>query len=570
MAEKGFGVKEVNLIGASGTPTITSPNNLNLNANNVAISTNVSIGGTLSVTGNVSVGGTLTYEDVTNIDSVGIITARSVIQAGAGLTVVGVSTFNDDVHLGLYNVGNPKIHFDESGDLLWFKKQNAGGSSTKLGLGGGISYDHLQLQQTYTGGGQSEITAYNSNILISAVSAEKNITLQSTNDITLANGVYPFIKCEENSSSDQSVTLYYGQTGSTPYANPKLQTTNTGITVTGDVGAGTFTGSGASLTTLNASQLTSGTIPDARFPSTLPAVSGANLTNIAAPVEAPVANFTITSSGSSAYRISGGGLEPTANNPDIYLIRGQKYRFNNTTGSNHPFQFRLTSSGSAYTDGITGDQNGVQFFTPDNTTPSKLFYICTLHSAMVGNIYVRGANGGNENVGVTTFSSNILTPQQVGCAVRLSSNFSHPGSVSFNSGTSWVMPFDTEVWDIGSNFNTSNYTFTAPITGRYLCCYTIQYEDITNWVWTYFYPVVTGTGGTNNVDASNNAGIVFSDAAGTGVSGNASTTAKYQTFTNTIVINLTAGQAVRMGARGTISATIKGSDETQWTMQLLG
>ena len=77
MAEKGFGVKEVNLIGASGTPTITSPNNLNLNANNVAISTNVSIGGTLSVTGNVSVGGTLTYEDVTNIDSVGLITARS-------------------------------------------------------------------------------------------------------------------------------------------------------------------------------------------------------------------------------------------------------------------------------------------------------------------------------------------------------------------------------------------------------------------------------------------------------------------------------------------------------------
>ena len=48
MAEKGFGVKEINLIGASGTPTIESPNNLNLNAINVAISTNVSIGGTLT------------------------------------------------------------------------------------------------------------------------------------------------------------------------------------------------------------------------------------------------------------------------------------------------------------------------------------------------------------------------------------------------------------------------------------------------------------------------------------------------------------------------------------------
>ena len=83
MAEKGFGVKEVNLIGASGTPTITSPNNLNLNAANVAISTNVSIGGTLSVTGNVSIGGTLTYEDVTNIDSVGIVTAREGINVPA-------------------------------------------------------------------------------------------------------------------------------------------------------------------------------------------------------------------------------------------------------------------------------------------------------------------------------------------------------------------------------------------------------------------------------------------------------------------------------------------------------
>ena len=76
MAEKSFGVKEINLIGASGTPTIESPNNLNLNAVNVAISTNVSVGGTLTVSGNVSIGGTLTYEDVTNIDSVGIITAR--------------------------------------------------------------------------------------------------------------------------------------------------------------------------------------------------------------------------------------------------------------------------------------------------------------------------------------------------------------------------------------------------------------------------------------------------------------------------------------------------------------
>jgi hypothetical protein len=39
-------------------------------------------------------------------------------------------------------------------------------------------------------------------------------------------------------------------------------------------------GDGSGLTALNATQLTSGTVPDAAFPSTLPAVSGANLTNL--------------------------------------------------------------------------------------------------------------------------------------------------------------------------------------------------------------------------------------------------------------------------------------------------
>ncbi len=41
--------------------------------------------------GNVSVGGTLTYEDVTNIDSVGIITARGGIKIGAGQSISAVS-----------------------------------------------------------------------------------------------------------------------------------------------------------------------------------------------------------------------------------------------------------------------------------------------------------------------------------------------------------------------------------------------------------------------------------------------------------------------------------------------
>jgi len=56
-------------------------------------------------TGNVSIAGTLTYEDVTNVDSVGLVTARTgiVVSAGGvnivggGLTVTGISTFANDV-----------------------------------------------------------------------------------------------------------------------------------------------------------------------------------------------------------------------------------------------------------------------------------------------------------------------------------------------------------------------------------------------------------------------------------------------------------------------------------------
>jgi hypothetical protein len=62
-------------------------------------------GTTGTFTGNVSVGGTLTYEDVTNIDSIGIITARSGIEfgvsgAGGTITSSGAATFTGELQAG--------------------------------------------------------------------------------------------------------------------------------------------------------------------------------------------------------------------------------------------------------------------------------------------------------------------------------------------------------------------------------------------------------------------------------------------------------------------------------------
>ena len=58
------------------------------------------------------------------------------------------------------------------------------------------------------------------------------------------------------------------------------------------------------LANLSASNLTSGTIPDARFPSTLPAVSGANLTGVSSP---EVYGFNTNASGNLIVTTTNGG-----------------------------------------------------------------------------------------------------------------------------------------------------------------------------------------------------------------------------------------------------------------------
>ena len=71
---------------------------------------------------------------------------------------------------------------------------------------------------------------------------------------------------------DNAIIRYDGATGTI------IQNSSATISDAGLLTATSFSGIGSSLTALNATQLTSGTVPDARFPATLPAASGANLT----------------------------------------------------------------------------------------------------------------------------------------------------------------------------------------------------------------------------------------------------------------------------------------------------
>ena len=75
---------------------------------------------------------------------------------------------------------------------------------------------------------------------------------------------------------DNAIVRYDGTTGNL------IQVSSATISDAGLLTATNFSGGGVALTALNATELASGIIPDARFPSTLPAVSGVNLTALPA------------------------------------------------------------------------------------------------------------------------------------------------------------------------------------------------------------------------------------------------------------------------------------------------
>ena len=470
MAEKSFGVKEINLIGASGTPTIESPNNLNLNAVNVAISTNVSIGGTLTVTGDVSIGGTLTYEDVTNIDSVGIITARSDIKVGTGVTITsagagfyaGIVTasnfvkrdgssmggFSPDAQGNLVagtNAGDSFSGTDANNNVLLgldagtaittadgcvFIGQNAGEVNTtrsdlvSIGANSGTKVDNAYgFTAVGDQAGKNHQTGQHSTYI--GKSAGRSMTGSATDNTIIGS------ECHYNASSGnynvsigkQAMSLASDASGCTAVGTDSLKKSSQGgsggdnNTALGyEAGDELISGSNCLILGRNAqasstsvsNEITLGdaNITKLRVPGinvvlkdnggtpteghvlTVDGSGEASFVGVAV-TEAPAADYTITSPTGSYYIFHGGGVDETLQNPTLYLKRGQKYRFNNTTGSSHPFEFRNEANNADYTEGITGSQNGVQFFTVPQGAPAVLRYRCTIHTgSMQGLIYI--------------------------------------------------------------------------------------------------------------------------------------------------------------------------------------
>lgn len=75
-----------------GTVTVSSDG---LNVTGIVTSQTLEVTGNATITGNANIAGVLTYEDVTSVDSVGLVTARQGVRLGndaAGVTVTGNAT----------------------------------------------------------------------------------------------------------------------------------------------------------------------------------------------------------------------------------------------------------------------------------------------------------------------------------------------------------------------------------------------------------------------------------------------------------------------------------------------
>jgi hypothetical protein len=208
----------------------------------------VSVTGNIVASGNVTVGGTLIYEDVTNVDSVGIATARSGLRiTGGGLDVVGVTTFNNGVDT-LDVIGHAEVdQLRVSGVSTFTGNIDANGD---LDVDGHTELDNLNVSgvSTFQGNvflGDNDVLNFgdDNDLQIYHDGSRSVISDQGTGEILVRTSQFrvrntgnteTYIKAVQNGE----VELFYDD-------SKKFETTGAGVSITGGVeatGVSTFTG----------------------------------------------------------------------------------------------------------------------------------------------------------------------------------------------------------------------------------------------------------------------------------------------------------------------------------------
>lgn len=168
------------------------------------------------------------------------------------------------------------------------------------------------------------------------------------------------------------------------------------------------------------------------------------------------AQWKLGADGSNHYTFTGHGLTGAENDPTLYLMRGQKYKFINNMGA-HPFRIQSTpngSAGTAYNDGVTNNNvsSGTLTWDVQFDSPRVLYYQCTSHANMGGVIFILNADTGSAGTGgifATTGSFKATT-----------NNLDVTGSVRFSNVLRFKELSSTPTYEEGAMFySASNFYF---------------------------------------------------------------------------------------------------------------
>jgi len=209
-------------IAFAGVTTIAT---LNASDNVLSVGGTVNFVSDVSIGGTVSIAGTLTYEDVTNVDAVGLITARDGIIVGSGITL---SVDGDGFFTGIITAT-----FAGDGSSLTGVANTDVIFTNKLGLGDGTATSGDQINI----GVGSDFKLYHNGSHSFIDNNTGDLNVESTNIYIKANNTENAVDCVANGA----VTLYHNNSA-------KLATSSSGVTVTGTVAATSYTGDGSSLT----------------------------------------------------------------------------------------------------------------------------------------------------------------------------------------------------------------------------------------------------------------------------------------------------------------------------------
>ena len=117
-----------------------------LDVNNAA-----DVSGNLTVGGNISCAGTITYEDVTSVDSVGVVTARTDLKVNRNATIVGLSTFTGAIDAnGGANIAGGLVANSAKVSNLTNNRPVLAGAQGELTDSGNLTFDGSTLTVTGT------------------------------------------------------------------------------------------------------------------------------------------------------------------------------------------------------------------------------------------------------------------------------------------------------------------------------------------------------------------------------------------------------------------------------------